>query len=81
MEESNCPSYSDCKLVKTDRIVKDFDDKNNYISDYCLNDQEHWSKCKRYLTKTQLNFCPDFVLPDTSLTPDEIIEKFDTEIF
>jgi len=38
-----------------------------------------WLTCTRYITKSQLNFCPDFVLPDTDATPDEIIARFDAD--
>lgn len=81
MAEYYCPNYSDCKLVNSNEIIAIANVKDDYISRYCLNDKENWSQCKRYIAKTSLNFCPDFVLPDTPLTPAEIIEKFDNELF
>ncbi len=81
MEDYNCPSYSDCQLINGELIVPDIVDKKHYTSNYCLNGKKHWSACKRYITKSALHFCPDFVLPDTPLTPEEIIEKFDNETF
>lgn len=80
MKANYCPNYTNCKLATTNEVVKD-KLKEKFISDYCMKDKNHWSKCKRYITKTTLNFCPDFVLPDTFLTPEEIIDKFDNEIF
>jgi len=35
--------------------------------------------CKRLIAKNTLDFCPDFVLPATPLSVDEIIDKFDEE--
>jgi len=81
MKDYQCPSYSDCQLVKSDNIVSNTEQKEKYIKEFCTMDKKCWSQCKRYITKTKLNFCPDFVLPDTSLTPEEIIDKFDNETF
>jgi len=79
MEGPFCPSYDNCQLVFDKTIVKDEERRNAYISKYCKSENEKWETCKRLITKRELNFCPDFVIPDTLLTPDEIIDKFDTE--
>ncbi len=81
MADYHCPNYNDCKFVNSNIIVANTEKKENYLSDYCQKEKNHWSQCKRYITKASLNFCPDFVLPDTPLTPEEIIDKFDNEIF
>ncbi len=81
MAEYYCPNYSDCKLLNSNCVVAITKVREDYIFKYCQNDERNWRKCKRYIAKTTLNFCPDFVLPDTPLTPEEIIEKFDNEIF
>lgn len=33
----------------------------------------------RYRAKEEIYFCPDFVMPDSKMTMDEIIDKFDEE--
>ncbi|PKP35013.1 MAG: hypothetical protein CVU00_04245 [Bacteroidetes bacterium HGW-Bacteroidetes-17] len=81
MAAYHCPNYNDCKLVNSLIIVANLEAKENYMTNYCLQDKNYWSNCKRYITKATLNFCPDFVLPDTPLTPEEIIDKFDDESF
>jgi hypothetical protein len=81
MKAQYCPNYTNCKLVTGSSIVTDQKTKETYLEDYCRKNEKNWSQCKRYLTKIKLNFCPDFVLPDTNLTPDEIINKFDDELF
>jgi len=80
MADYHCPNYNDCKLVNSLIIVATLEAKENYMTNYCLQDKKYWSTCKRYITKATLNFCPDFVLPDTPLTPEEIIDKFDNEL-
>jgi hypothetical protein len=51
--------------------------RNEYIAIYCIVDDQHWKHCKRFLAKQNMGFCPDFVLPDTTLSIAEIIDKFD----
>lgn len=77
-----CPNYGDCKLVQTDLVIKDDEVlKAKYIADYCTSDKEVWEACKRYQTRMELHFCPNFVLPDTRLSIDEIMDKYDEETF
>ena len=52
---------------------------NQYLQYYCEDGAEKWSACKVLIVKNILHFCPDFVLPDTDLTPDKMIDKFDNE--
>ena len=79
MEDTHCPSYNSCQLVKDEDIIADGNTRLFYIINFCKANKEDWNSCKRLITKTALNFCPDFVLPDTRLTLDEIIDKFDNE--
>jgi len=77
MDNSNCPNYHTCKLAKEPGFTGDEAQRNNYIAQYCIADKGLWESCKRLIVKNTINFCPDFVLPDTSLSIDEIIDKFD----
>jgi len=74
-----CPNYNSCKLVNDLEFTIDESKRKNYISEYCKADKSKWGSCKRLIAKKVLNFCPDFVLPDTDLSTDEIIDKFDNE--
>ena len=76
--EAECPNIETCKLVTTRDIVQEETLLENYMMKWCKAGKDNWSTCTRYITKNQLKFCPDFVLPDTQLTPDEVIEKFDS---
>ena len=73
-----CPNYNTCRLVQTNEVVPDEEKKSQYISSYCLK-EETWSKCKRYLVRKALWMCPDFVLPDTDLTMEQIIKRYEAE--
>jgi len=75
--ENICPNYQTCQLVNLPHIVPDKGKKEMYMSLYCRAGATAWSSCKRYITKKELNFCPDFVLPDSPETPGDIIDRFD----
>jgi len=80
MDVHYCPNYNICKLVKKFGFTGDESQREKYITDYCQADKEKWESCKRLVAKNTLNFCPDFVLPDSPLSMDEIIDKFDNEL-
>lgn len=77
MEESHCPNYDVCQLVHSASLVSDPSKKRFYLDTYCLGNAKAWSSCKRFIARNALNFCPDFVLPDSPLSPSEIIDRFD----
>lgn len=79
MDDSYCPNYNICKLVNELGFTGDEAQRKNYISEYCKANATKWDSCKRLIAKNILNFCPDFVLPDTPLSVDEIVDKFDDE--
>jgi hypothetical protein len=77
----NCPNYPSCQLIHKPGFVKSKTLLDAYIRTYCLDSLENWSACKRFMTNNMLHFCPDFVFPDTALSVDEIIDKFDQDSF
>ncbi len=80
MEDSGCcPNIKSCKLVVIPGFTGNEEQRNMYMQKYCWSGHKEWADCKRWIVKNKLNFCPDFVLPDTELSPDEIIDKFDNE--
>ena len=76
----NCPNYTNCQLIRIPGFLGPDNSPEQYINDYCTSPGEEWNHCKRYNTWQQLKFCPDFVLPDTVLSLDEIIDRFDEEL-
>jgi hypothetical protein len=71
-----CPNFGGCRLVKTDVVEPDDAKREAYIEAYCLK-EETFTNCKRYITRKSLWICPDFILPDTSLTEDEIVDQYE----
>jgi len=71
-----CPNYGGCRLVQTDVVEPDSVKKEEYINSFCLK-EETWKKCKRYITRKALWICPDFVLPNSDLTEDEIVDQYE----
>ena len=80
MKEYYCPNYKECRLVKASDFPVSVSEKDNFLERYCENEQKGWTNCKRFISKASLGFCPDFVLPDSDYSTDEIIDKFDNEI-
>jgi|APDOM4702015023_1054809.scaffolds.fasta_scaffold86694_2 hypothetical protein len=58
-------------------FVSDPEKKDSYIHSFCEAGEENWCRCKRYQTKKTLNLCPDFVMPDSLITTDEILDKLE----
>jgi hypothetical protein len=76
----HCPNYLTCQLIHVAGFVEPAARREHYAADFCNSSQEQWKNCKRFQVNTIFHFCPDFVLPDTSLSVDEIIDRFDQEI-
>lgn len=79
MSKVYCPNYNTCTLVNESEFSIREIIKRNYIKEFCQGEKKEWEDCKRFIVKNALQFCPPFVLPDTTLTLDEIIDKFDRE--
>jgi hypothetical protein len=69
-----CPNYEGCRLVRTAVVEPDDSKREAYIEAYCLK-EETWKKCKRYITRKTLWICPDFILPDSDISEDEILDR------
>jgi hypothetical protein len=77
MVKNLCPNYNGCQLTKIEGFIPDQKQKYLYLKSYCEAGEIYWNKCNRYQTKIALNFCPDFVLPDSNFTIEEILDKFE----
>jgi hypothetical protein len=77
MTDSCCPNYVGCKIVESKLPAIDESGRHFYIQNYCASVEGTWENCKRLITKNMLHFCPDFVLPDTTLSPIEILDMFE----
>jgi hypothetical protein len=73
-----CPNYGGCRLVRSDVVEPDNAKREKYIADYCVKDK-NWKNCKRYITRKALWICPDFVLPDSDMTEDEVVDLYEKQ--
>jgi hypothetical protein len=71
-----CTNYGGCRLVQTDDVEPDNARKEKYLTEYCEN-ETNWKNCVRYITRKSLWICPDFVLPDSKMTEDEIVAEYE----
>ena len=68
-----CPKTDKCPLFN-DRILKREGSAEVYKSLYCRN-STRYKECKRYLVSEKVGTCADFVMPNSMLTVEKIIEK------
>ena len=66
-------------MITTEIVVPDEKVKETYMDTWCRDTGGKWKECKRFSCKAALGFCPDFVLPDTKMSIEEIMDKFDDE--
>ncbi|MBK7030087.1 MAG: hypothetical protein IPH45_13145 [Bacteroidales bacterium] len=78
MEYSPCPSKKNCQVFTIQGFVP-LEKKVFYAGNFCDAGEPSWKQCKRYNTKLELNLCPDFVLPDSEFTIDEILDRLENE--
>jgi len=78
--EGYCPNRELCKLYLVEGFTGNEEQRLEFIKLWCLSDKKKWSNCTRYMVKEAIHFCPDFVLPDSIITPNEVIDKFDKEL-
>jgi hypothetical protein len=75
---NNCPNFGGCRLVNTEVVEPDENRRRTFIKAYCVG-EDNFKSCKRYVTKKSLWICPDFVLPDSDMTEDEIVARYEQE--
>jgi hypothetical protein len=71
-----CPNFGGCRYVKTQVVEPDDAKREATINAYCLH-EETFKTCKRYITRKALWICPDFVLPDSDISEDEVADRYE----
>ncbi|MDX9928794.1 MAG: hypothetical protein RBS37_02970 [Bacteroidales bacterium] len=79
MSESCCPNIGGCKLVNDREFPIDERTRKHYIGSWCHGYTPGYEACRRYIVRNTLFYCPDFILPDTTMSLDEIIDRIETE--
>ncbi|MFO7370837.1 MAG: hypothetical protein R6X09_11260 [Bacteroidales bacterium] len=70
---NECPKIVKCPLFN-DKILKRAESAEVYKKLFCRN-SEKFKECKRYQVSEKIGTCADFVMPNSTLTVDEIIQK------
>jgi hypothetical protein len=69
--EKQCTLCSQCHLFR-DIIHIPEDVRLRYKFHYCANHTGRWKDCKRFSFEKLFGYCPDFVMPNSLLTTDQI---------
>ncbi len=72
-----CPKTPKCRLFNNN-LLKRPETIEIYKSGYC-NNRARYKECKRFIVSETVGQCPDFVLPNSSLSLDEIFERMKKE--
>jgi hypothetical protein len=75
----DCPNIHSCRLVNARDFTVDESMRRTYMESYCEAGEKKWNTCSRYRVKKALNLCPDFVLPDSDMTLDEVLDRMEKE--
>jgi hypothetical protein len=73
--ENICPNAAKCPIfneILLDKIVT----TKFYKVHFCEGGEVNWNTCKRFITKKQYGSCPGDLLPNSSLTVEQIGEKY-----
>lgn len=70
-----CPNFEKCPIYND--ILKDKETTANaYKKQYCEANKESWMRCKRYQVKEKYGKCPPNLLPNSSLSIEEIAKRY-----
>lgn len=70
---NECSKIAKCPLFN-DKILKRQESADVYKNLFCRN-PEKYRECKRYQVSEKVGTCADFVMPNSSLTVEQIIQK------
>lgn len=73
--ENNCPNSKECPIFNGILSGKTMTAKS-YKNQFCEAGETKWNSCKRFMTKKQFGKCPPDLLPNSSLTIEQIKIKY-----
>ena len=77
--ENICPKYRNCRLFNG-HLLKRKQSEEAYKNLYCQNyTEKNWEQCKRYQVSERIGETPDWVMPNSGYSIDEIVQKLKTE--
>ena len=71
---NSCPKAEGCKLFNNNLLSKP-EYAETYRSLLCNAGEKRWSQCKRHIVSTKFGKCPDYVLPNSVMTIEEVESK------
>jgi len=71
-----CPNFGGCRYVITEVVEPDAAIREATIEAYC-HKEETFKTCRRYIIRKALWICPDFVLPDSEISEDEVADRYE----
>ena len=72
-----CPKTQKCSLFNGN-LLKRKESAETYKNLYCKSETK-FKECKRYLISEEVGICPDFVMPNSSYSINEIVVKMKKE--
>jgi hypothetical protein len=69
-----CPKIGTCNLFEGKLEIPE-DSVIRYKCFYCLCENTRWSNCKRFMVFDEIGFCPDFVMPNSLLSSEQIMSR------
>jgi len=75
---NQCKKVEKCPLFNN-KLLKRQQSAETYKALYCNAGEEKYTLCKRYIVSESLGKCPDFVLPNSSYSIEEIKDKIRSE--
>lgn len=69
-----CPKYQKCPLFN-DQLLQRQSSADAYKNLFCRAGRDKWSECRLYQVSQELGKCPNFVMPNSNATIEEIKEK------
>lgn len=78
MQMEPCPNRYTCPLISKADYPVETSVREQYKQVYCLAGEAAWKSCRRFQLKEELHLCPDFVLPDSGDSTDEILDKIES---
>ncbi len=73
-----CPKICSCPLFN-EKLQVGEDSKIIYKKCYCLDEETRWKSCKRFVVAEHMGFCPDYVMPNSLLSFEQIFTRIKVE--
>ncbi|HRY31978.1 MAG TPA: hypothetical protein P5531_03320 [Bacteroidales bacterium] len=77
MAENICTNLRTCPLVNKPLLPEEPERREVYLQTYCFPANNKYLECRRYIFKLKYGFCPDFLMPDSVMCEDEVLDRYE----